>query len=164
MKTIRFFLIVLLISIFEPNVKGNIDSNHITNNSVVMNVEKYVRSGLHYLKLNSLNILIKDLPKEFIASFENGIELKGFVSKHDEGYIIYVLNGITKKDLINMISHEIVHISQYETNELMVCSGTIIWKGYDFNNLSNISYESLPWEVEAFNNQNRIRKQISSIR
>ena len=63
-----------------------------------------------------------------------------------------------------MISHELVHIGQYETNELIVCSGTIIWKGHDFDNITARSYESLPWEVEAFNNQNIIRKQISEIR
>ncbi len=164
MKLFRFFLIIFLVSFFSPIVKGNTDSNHVSNYSLVQDVDKYVRSGLKFLKLNSLNILIKDLPENFSAKFRNGIELEGFVSKHDEGYIIYVLNGLSKNELIKMISHELVHIGQYETNELIVCSGTIIWKGHDFDNITAISYESLPWEVEAFNNQNIIRKQISEIR
>jgi hypothetical protein len=164
MKTIRVFLVVLIVSVFVPLVKGNSDTNHVSNNSMVLNVEKYVRSGLKLLKLNSVTILIKDLPKNFNAALEKGMELEGFVSKYDEGYIIYIINGLSRKEMINMISHEIVHIEQYETNELMVCSDTIIWKGHDYKNATTISYESLPWEVEAFNNQNKIRKQLSTIR
>lgn len=164
MKTIRVFLVVLIVSVFVPIVKGNPDSNHVSNNSTVLNVEKYVRSGLKLLKLNSLTILIKDLPKDFKAAFEKGMEIEGFVTKHEEGYIIYIINGLSRKELISIISHEIVHIEQYETNELMVCSDSIIWKGHDFKNTSTISYESLPWEVDAFNNQNKIRKQLSLIR
>jgi hypothetical protein len=144
-------------------VRGNIDSNHVSNYSIGLNLEKYIQVGLKYLKLNSLNILIKDLPNDLKTSFENGIELEGLTIKHDEGYIIYVLRGLSKKELIKMISHEIVHIKQYETNELMVCSNTIIWKGSDMNNLSKISYESRPWELDAFKNQNLIRKQINAI-
>ena len=64
-------------------VKGNTDSNHVSNYSLVQDVDKYVRSGLKFLKLNSLNILIKDLPENFSAKFRNGIELEGFVSKQD---------------------------------------------------------------------------------
>lgn len=160
----KIFLIVLLFSVLTPIVKGNSDTNRVVNYSFVPNVETYVRLGLKILHINAVNIVITNLDPNFKSSFEKGINLEGYVSRKEGGYIIHVLKGLTKHELITIISHELIHIKQYETNELIVCPDAIIWQGRDLTALNEWDYESRPWEADAFNNEQMIRKQLKNLR
>ena len=162
MKMFRIFLIVLIISIFSPIVKGNSDTTRIVNYSQVPNIEYYVRMGLELLHINTINVVIHNLDKELKKTFSKGYELEGYVSKLEGGYIIHVAKGLTKKELITMLSHELIHIKQYESNELIVCKDTIIWQGHDLTALTNSEYEFRPWEVDAFNKEESIQHQLKT--
>lgn len=164
MKMVRIFLIVLLISTLSPIVKGNSDTNRIVNYSQVPDIENYVRIGLELLHIHTINVVINNLNNDVKKSFQNDIELEGYVSKLEGGYIIHVINGLSKRDLISMLSHELIHIKQYETNELIIIKNTVIWQGHDLTALTKTEYETRPWEIEAYNNEESIRIQLKKVK
>lgn len=70
----------------------------------------------------------------------------------DNEYDIILNKSILDDDvtLFKTVCHECVHIKQYISKELEhVNLRQSIWRGYVYNT-TNIEYEDLPWEQEAF--------------
>lgn len=59
--------------------------------------------------------------------------------------VIYISKGISKQNMIRTMFHEMVHLKQY-TDGRLVSGCPQRWLGIPINE----TYESLPWEVEAF--------------
>ena len=69
----------------------------------------------------------------------------GFCSYEEDEILIVVSKTLSENDVIRTIFHEMVHIKQYVEGRLEVGSPQR-WLGkvYDWD------YENMPWEVEAF--------------
>ena len=77
-----------------------------------------------------------------------------------ENTYIVEIGNLTKKDTLTTIAHEMIHVAQYDRGDLVqkrnLFTGTkVLWKGVDH---TNTEYRSKPWEIEAFDNQDRIMK------
>jgi predicted metallopeptidase len=66
---------------------------------------------------------------------------------------------MSRGEAIKVISHEIIHIYQYNSGQLFYENGEITWnfKKYD---LSSLDYDNRPWEKEAFDNEDVLSKKI----
>lgn len=51
--------------------------------------------------------------------------------------------------ILETLAHEMVHIKQYITGELTWETGSLYWKGKNFNPKDYIEYYDLPYEIEA---------------
>lgn len=52
------------------------------------------------------------------------------------------------KNIIGALAHELVHVKQFVTKELMDCNSRLIWKGKLIS--GNIDYWEAPHEIEAY--------------
>lgn len=86
----------------------------------------------------------------------------------DQGgqYVIFVNSDILKKDKINdfnirMFIHELTHVKQYVSGDLVIDGKDAVWKGKRYDN--SVSYENRPWEVEARNNERKYLKEVKQL-
>jgi hypoxanthine phosphoribosyltransferase len=97
-----------------------------------------------YLQLNT----------SFTIEFES-------LKKHQCGYcdydedeaVVVIAKRLPVKEAIRTLFHELVHLKQYETGRLEVGSPQR-WLGISIED----KYENLPWEVEAFELEEKMMK------
>jgi len=85
---------------------------------------------------------------EIAISFEK-IDAYGYCMEEDTNreFTLSIRKGMSVKDLISTLVHEMIHVKQYARNELRNVNGKTMWKKKDH---SNTSYEDAPWEKEAY--------------
>jgi len=76
-------------------------------------------------------------------------------------YIIYVNPNLSFSDLKLTVSHEFIHIKQYERDDLEIIDNVAKFKGRKYD-LRDIEYMDRPFEIEAFNKQNKILFKLDS--
>ena len=95
-----------------------------------------------YLNLNiDLSIEFQTLKKEQY----------GFCDYEEDEVIIIISKRLSVKDIIRTLFHELVHVRQYESKRL---KHNGIWEGRTYD----CEYDKLPWEVEAFELEERMMK------
>ena len=88
------------------------------------------------------------------------LEFHKKMEPHIHGYCLYdydeicieVNSRLTTEEMIVAIFHELIHVKQYESGDLMYDGKTSFWKG----SLVEGDYKFLPWEEEAY----RIEKEM----
>lgn len=79
---------------------------------------------------------------------------------------IKINNKLSVKECINVLIHELLHLQQLHEGRLMVSSqGDYIWnkKSYSAKNIKNLTYKeynTLPWELDVAQKQQKILKKI----
>ena len=69
---------------------------------------------------------------------------------------------MSRKQSINVLSHELIHLKQYYNKELMIIKDSIYWKN-ELINIFSISYKNRPWEIEAYADQKNIERDMLKI-
>ena len=74
------------------------------------------------------------------------------------------IDNFGRKEAIEVIAHEIIHIQQYQTNELSYDheSGILEWQGKLFGT-HQLEYSNRPWESDAFDKQGQLESKISDV-
>jgi hypothetical protein len=115
-------------------------------NNTNYDVEDIIFWACNYLGIKNVTICVANQPR----AFNND----GMLIKHDDLYFIYLkkrLLGVNK-----IIVHELIHIQQYERQELVrINPHTVNYKGNEFN-LNKIDYLQRPFEVDAHAEDSRI--------
>jgi hypothetical protein len=95
---------------------------------------------------------------------EGDMEFKGIVQKLPFGphkYLLLLNKNMRWEELLIVISHEFIHIQQYESGRLIINGKDYWWEGehgvFDTYNTSR------PFEKEAFSNQNKIKKELTTM-
>lgn len=76
-------------------------------------------------------------------------------------YEIEIQKGLPLRDLVSTICHEMIHVKQYyrkEMNDELTASGRAKWKGRTVP--KGTKYRDLPWEKEAFRNEDKYTDMI----
>lgn len=137
--------------------------NHslIYNDTKTHYLDSIVLFGLHKLNIDSVNIVIKSLQNESVSNDNRNVY--GKLIKNDKIYGLYLISDLSRKDYINIISHELIHLQQYQTNKLIVEKDSIQWESFknSTNNWMLINYNNRPWELEAFENQDSLINYIT---
>lgn len=87
--------------------------------------------------------------------------LKGHIVKdleHSHSYTVYVSKYLREIEFIPFITHELIHLDQFETGELIqpsVFTNYMIYKG-DTINLLQTSYQNRDYEINAFERENEV--------
>lgn len=122
-----------------------------------MNVRYYVKAKKSWSELHkaivrdAVNFGIKELGLSNCGSLV--VKLRGKTPDYgdaihlwDDKYLIRISAGMTQKDLICTIFHELTHVKQYAYEELDLSFTSAIWRG---KTLSVGEYYNQPWEREA---------------
>lgn len=114
-------------------------------------------------KPKKLEIVLLDSAISFAYSYLNldidlSIEFQtlkkeqyGFCDYEEDEVIIIISKRLSVKDIIRTLFHELVHVRQYESKRL---KHNGIWEG----RIYDCEYDKLPWEVEAFELEERMMK------
>lgn len=137
-----------------------IDSkSNVYNKSSLSYIDTILYVGLDKMKIDSITVVIKDI--DINRDMGNGIDLRGYIINRGKQYILYI-SKMDRVEAIKVISHEIIHINQYDSGRLIDGGKFIIW-GSDTimkDELGGINYFERGWEVEAFSRQDSLIKVI----
>ena len=140
----------------------------IENNNIINTLKEktyldtIVYSGIKSLELKGLIIIIKPLSDNIKKNFSSELELKAFITGEDNSYTIYVETNMSRSVYITTFSHELIHLKQYYTKDLIMKNNIPIWKGKEVN-LNSVIYQDRPWEIEAFANQKDLEAKMNKI-
>jgi hypothetical protein len=95
------------------------------------------------------NYLKLDCNTFVYISFEKDMDAHGYavdIDKHD--YEVEINKSYSVTNMITTLFHELVHVRQYETGDLVSAEGKkpYRWKG----KVCRADYADQPWEIEAF--------------
>ena len=136
-------------SYFKPVELSN--NNRVFNQTDRKYLDTIVSVGLDFLRVKGTNVLIKDLPKDVKQRIDNleDFNLRGAVAKVDGGYII-VLTKMSKREAMRVMSHELIHVQQYDSGRLTpIDSVTIRYNGTNYD-INKVPYKDREWETDAF--------------
>lgn len=110
--------------------------------------------------INDISLIISTNDKLVKRFDKDNIEMQAILQGYPDikQYCLYLRSTAT--DLLTIICHEMIHLSQYYRGDLRVVGTTFKWKGQDYN---KIPYNDRPWEKEAFGNQSKIEKQVKKL-
>lgn len=131
------------------------NTNLIYNNVHPSYYDTVLSVAMNKMKINGANVVLLNLTDVSRNQFDG--TLKAHVSYHDSVFYIFIEN-MNRKDVIEALSHEVIHIDQYLTQDL-VYDGNVIWKGKIYN-LDEYGYESRPWEINAFDRQDDLIRKV----
>lgn len=171
-KIIIIVISVLLLGLLffllnKQNKEQYFNSIELTENNGIVNFSKHnyvdtvVSIGLDVLNVKNNYITIRDVPEQIVESFrkQNDMDLGASIVGANDQYIIYV-NELSRMTSTKIISHELIHLEQYDSDRLrVISSGVVIWEGKEMNVL-DIPYNDRPWEKEAFRRQDDLEKKI----
>lgn len=133
-------------------------SNNIVNSlGHVKYCDTILAVGLDAAGISGVTVVINDLTDAAKNQFEG--ELKAHVRLFNGVYYLFV-GALNRDEALRVISHEVVHIQQYQSGELVYENGEVIWQGEVYN--LQEQYEDRPWEKEAFAKETSIENIIVS--
>jgi hypothetical protein len=135
------------------------NGNLINNNVFPTYYDTILSVGLEEEGIIGSFVVVSQLSDAAKEQF-NG-ELKAHVRFFDGVYYLYT-DHMDREEAIRVISHEIIHIHQYNSGQLIYENGEVTWenKTYDLN---SVDYDYRPWEKDAFNRENELNNKILKI-
>lgn len=130
--------------------------NQIYNRTKTPYYDTIMSVGLSSMNIKNVKVIITNLSKEAKNKFEG--ELKAHIRYH-QGIFYLFINDESRVASIDIISHEIIHIIQYQSQNLIFENDKVFYKNTEYD-LMRIPYENRPWEIEAFEKQNEVRNLI----
>ena len=130
------------------------EHNFIQNKTDKPYLDSIVHVGMNELGIDGTYIIIKPLTEETKKQFSSEIELKAHIKGLGKQYVIWI-DDMGRDETITVLSHELIHLTQYYNGKLVVSDGLIKWNGQiiPVTELSTINYNARPWEIEAFQEQ-----------
>jgi hypothetical protein len=165
LSVILIILLILFIKNydFEEKPFKNVylsENNQILNRTNLNYYDTILSVGLDEVKISGVSVIVLELTENMKKQF-NG-DLKAHIRYHNGVYYLFIGNE-SRTNAIDIISHEIIHINQYHTNQI-VFDGTniVMWEGQPFE-LNQLEYDLRPWESDAFKKQNDLSNKINDI-
>jgi hypothetical protein len=158
---------LLNIGIYRENTFNIVPIN---SNSSVLNKTEYsyidsiVYIGLTELGIDSVHVVIRQIDPYIQDNFDTNITLKAHIIGNNNQYILWV-DKMSRTESITVISHELIHLKQYYTNNLIIEDNYIVWKNmaYTYDAISKIDYLHREWEIEAFKLERSLELKIRNI-
>lgn len=148
----------------DINLEQMNNSNYILNKTNIDYLDTIIITGLYKLDINYVIIMIKDLNEDIEKQLNlyHDINIKAVVVGEDPQYVMYIKDDYRDKH-IDIISHELIHIQQYNNGELINLNNRqVIWQG-DTLTISDIPYFDREWERDAYYNQVDLYNNIKEI-
>lgn len=133
------------------------DNNFVTNNLGFEFYDTIISIGLDEAGIKGANVVVSELSSTAKDQFSSG-ELKAHVRLFNGTFYLF-LDKYDRKEAIEVISHEIIHMVQYNNGQLVYENNELYWEGEKYD-LENLDYENRPWERDAFSNQSGLYSKV----
>ena len=166
---IVLFIVLAVISVIFLNRYENkpykhqtfITTNNVYNVTDLKFVDTITHVTLNKLKIENVNIIIKKMNPKLNAYLGDDLTLEAAIVKGENGYIMYI-RSLSHRSAIKYICHELIHLQQYNSNELLPSGYFPIWNGKAYS-IKDTPYKDRPWEVDAFAKQDELIADITKI-
>jgi len=133
------------------------NDNYIKNKTEMKYLDTILSVGLNELQIKGVTIYVRGIS---IKKNLGDLELKGHIIGIGNQYLLEI-DKVSKSEVISILSHELIHLHQMNSGDLMVTEKYVIWK---HDTLSDIkSYENREWEIEAFGLGEKLEKKINDV-
>lgn len=110
-------------------------------------VEFYARHLLSAQMMRYITIDIK---------LSRSLAVDGFSSPHEDDekmrhFVVELNSALAQEQQLLTLAHEMIHVRQYVTKQLSACGTKWMGKKYHID-----SYDDAPWEIEAFQQEQRL--------
>ena len=89
-------------------------------------------------------------------------DLQAYVYGIDNQYVIWT-KDFSRKRILEILSHELIHIKQMEIGILQATDSTVTYRGQTYNNNTIPSYTDRPWEKDAEDEGYVLRLELDEI-
>lgn len=158
---ILLILVIWFLSTRKEQPYNNVvykSNNTVTVKLLPMFVDTVLNVGLEQLGDSGMFVMVKPLPDALKQ--QGDVTVKAHIRGEGDSYIIW-MDLLSRSESIDVLSHELIHLNQYKTKQLVVVGDKVVWQG-DTLNISDIPYNERPWEIDAFNKgkelSNKVRK------
>ena len=165
-----FLLALLFVGFFYINngQEGEDYFNNITlseNNIIVNNTKpKYIDTilsiGLDKAGLVGVTVVVNEM-SDGAENMIPDYELKAHIREW-EGVFYLFIGSVSKSEAIRVLSHEIIHIHQYYSDELKYFDGKVYWRGDEYD-LNDVNYDKRPWEEDAFDRERSLSNAVGEV-
>lgn len=143
------------------------ENNEIINQTSRSYLDTIVSIGLDEMEISGVKLYVMNLDESFKNNPSRGtgdMDLKATVFNYGKDYILYIDESVGKRESIEIITHELIHLNQYISGDLKIISksGTVLWKGEVIETL-NTDYGSRPWEIDAFSRGRKLSDEVWDI-
>ena len=135
------------------------ENNSVINKELPAYYDTIISVGLDAAGISGVYVVVGQLTDAAKEQF-NG-ELKAHIRFYNGVYYLFT-NEMDKAEAIRVISHELIHINQYNTGQLIYDDGEITWNGEKYD-LSTLDYDYRPWEKDAFDREGDLSNKISEL-
>lgn len=168
---VAFILTLLALILLIPEVEYRDDVEYEENNTVVNRTSKtYLEDithlGLNYLNINGTTVIIKEISRD--VDIDGEYSAKATIVTNGLQYQISIFD-LKKAEALKVLAHELIHLEQYECNELKIVDVEgvpyIYFKQdvWSLESLDNIPYMERPWEIDAFKRQGEVIDYLKEI-
>ena len=133
--------------------------NAVLNRTEKNYLDTVVSVGLDELNISGVTVLIDPLEKELTTG---EYDIQAHIIGTQNQFIIFT-DMFSREKSIEVMSHELIHLQQYNSGRLIKTNGGVIWEGYFVPSIGNIPYLARPWELEAFVLGENLRKSLRII-
>lgn len=133
--------------------------NSITNGSLPSFYDTIISVGLDQAGLKDQNVVVNTLSDGAREQFEG--ELKAHIREVNGSFYLFI-SDLDREDAIRVICHEIVHMQQYISGDLVYQDGNLIWKGQNVD-LQRVEYQERDWETDAFRKENQLINYVEQV-
>lgn len=136
------------------------DNNLIVNNVLPKYIDTILSVGLDQAGLVGVNVIVNEM-NDGVENVIPDYELKAHIREWNGIFYLFI-GSVSKSESIKVLSHEIINIHQYYSEELKYFEGKIYWKGDEYD-LNTIDYDKRPWEEDAFDREKLLSNAIESV-
>ncbi len=156
------FVVYLILNYKDPNRPFKtielFGDNLIQNNVYPSYYDTVLSVAMDRMGMVGNRIVVSKLTDNAKNQFD-GV-LKAHIRYHNKTFYLFVID-MNKSESIEVLSHEVIHMHQYTTGNL-VYDGKVVWMGEVFD-LNSQEYEVRPWEKDAFNRQGKLINEVKEV-
>ena len=137
-------------------------TNLISNRTDKPYLDTIVQLGLQELGFdNGIAVNIRPISDRVKESFDSNMTLEAHLMGRNSQYMLFI-DEMGRDAAIKVISHELVHLRQYQNGDLFLGRDYVLFKNkkyYDFE-IFEMKYEQRPWEAEAYSEQKELYNKL----
>jgi hypothetical protein len=128
------------------------ENNFIYNEKFPVYYDTILMVAMDEAELAGFNVILRELTDGAKSQFDG--ELKAHIRYDNDDFYIFT-SMMNRNEAIEVLSHEVIHMLQYRSGNLIYANGNVTWMG-EVLDLNSKEYEQRPWEMEAFQQQTKL--------